>query len=108
MRKLTIIREKTFVASAGKMEIYLLSNDGDVEINGRKFILLDKIKNGKEFHTEISDEKGYLHMCYFGSKNFNPATYNIQAGNQNITIYLKAKFGPFSGNPITITKVMEH
>ena len=47
MRKLTIIREKTFVASAGKMEIYLLSNDSDVEINGRKFILLDKIKNGK-------------------------------------------------------------
>ena len=47
-------------------------------------------------------------MCYFGSKNFNPATYNIQAGNQNITIYLKAKFGPFSGNPITITKVIEH
>lgn len=60
MRKLKIIRTKSFVGCLLKAKIYMACNDGDYMINGIKCKQIISLKNGKEAELEISNDNVVL------------------------------------------------
>lgn len=107
MRKLTMIRKKTIVASFMKAYLY-------VEVIGKGELVLDEIdcvhvgtlKNGESITVEIPENNLTVFIVYdkLFPQRFH-ASYTITAGVSDITLYTKAHFNPFAGNPFRITAI---
>ena len=101
MRNLTILREKTFVASLAKIKIYVEDTSaGDTLINGVKCRKLGEIKNGEEktFEIENSATKVFVIADQL-SKNYCNEFFELPEGNEDIRLTGKNTFNPFAGNP---------
>ena len=104
MRKLTIIRKKSFVASAGKMWVYMQSKETDsIEIKGINYKLVGKIKNGHTFETEMPDENTVILLTWWKMES-SPLSPKVLIKSEwgDYTLYAKTKLNPLKGNPIVI------
>lgn len=100
MRNLTIIRRKTFVASLGKVKIYIEDANGDTNINDTKCRLLGKLKNDSRETFEIGNESCKIFAIYDkASKGYCNDVYVIPEGEDDYYISGIAHFNPFMGNP---------
>jgi len=104
MRKLTLIRKKSFVASLMKVFIYVTSNlPGDKTLEGLNCRKVGELTNGKQETYEIPEEGIHLFVVFdrllpdaFHCKKFIPP------GKADVTLYTKPKLNPFLGNPFQI------
>lgn len=101
MRKLTIIRKKTFIASISKVFIYSIHEHiKDEEITKDMCTYLGEIKNGKSLEVVIEESEVTILAAYESLGIFMITDYiTLPEGNQNITLEGKAKFNPAMGNP---------
>ncbi|MDD2371640.1 MAG: hypothetical protein PHQ32_06545 [Firmicutes bacterium] len=108
MRKLTINRKKSFVASLVRIFTYIetkeiKSTENILEINNIKYKKVGTISNGKSSTIDIPKESTNIMIAY--SNNF-PKFYNVRhtfsEGNENVVINTRQKFSPFKGNPFII------
>jgi len=105
MREVTLIRKKTFVASLGKVMVYIQSSQVyDLFLEGVRCKRVGLLKNGQLINFEIPDSETILFVVFdqllperFHSK------YIIPSGKQNIILYTKPKLKPREGNPFVIT-----
>ncbi len=105
MRKLTIERKKTFVASLMKINVYTPGPNGTTLVRGVRSSKLGEIKNGQTLTVDIGDEPMDLLFCYWeGENSAESPSYSVPAGVENVTVAVKPKFNPFRGNPIVIQK----
>lgn len=106
MRKLTVIRRKTFVASLMKVYIYLESKDrSDLVLDRIQVIKIGELKKEEAASYEIPSDDVYFFVVF--DKLF-PNKYHtkhlIKASDKDVLIYIKARFSPFKGNPVVITE----
>jgi len=103
MRKLTLKREKSFVASIMKAYIYLQSNSGELDLGYARATQVGVLKNSEELTLEIPNEGVYLFVVF---DKLLPKKYNtsfwVPEGKDDIALFTKAKFNPFKGNPFMI------
>ena len=111
MRKLTINRKKSFVASLVRIFIYLETKEEEATTNKDKLIKIvdttykqvGTIANGKALTIEIPEETTKIMIAY--SNNF-PAQYNIRhtipEGKEDIILNTRPKLSPLKGNPFII------
>ena len=106
MRKLTIKRNKTFVASATKVLFCIVNNyypgkpvpQCDCEILG-------KVKNGETLQVEIPETKVTIAAAYDSLGVFMITdVVIIPAGSDDIMLEGKAKLNPAVGNPFIFKK----
>lgn len=99
MRKLTIKRTKSFVGSLGIMKVYIEDKDGDTvicEVSCRK---LGDLKNGEEASFDISNERAKIYVIADKlSSDYCNDCYQLEAGDENISLTGKNKFNPARGN----------
>ena len=100
MRKLTITRRKTFVASLMKMKIYIEDHSaGDTLINGIPCRKIGDFKNGEEKTFEIGEEAAKVFVIADKlSKNYCNEFYAISEGQEDIFLSGKNYFNPANGN----------
>ena len=100
MRKLTIKRNKTFVACLAKMKVYIEDpSSTDLVINDIPCRKLGVLKNGEEKTFEIGDGPAKVFVIADKmSKNFCNEFYQLSAGTQDVYLTGKNKFNPASGN----------
>lgn len=105
MRTLTMIRKKTIVASIMKAFLYTeVVGKGELNINGKELVQLAVIKNGKQATVEIPDHELSVFIVFDKTfPNKFHTEYRLPAGTENVTLYTKAHFNPFKGNPFVIT-----
>ena len=100
MRKLIVLRKKTFVGCIAKVKIYAEDPAGDTNIGGVKCRLLGKLKNGEKATFEIGNESTKIFAIYDKmSKDYCNDYYTVPAGEEDCEISGKAHFNPFAGNP---------
>ncbi len=101
MRKLTILRRKSFVACLMTLKVYIESFDGTgEEINGVFCKKLGVLKNGEEATFEIGEESAKVFVIVDKlSKNFCNDCYQLPEGNEDIYLSGKNKCNPAIGNP---------
>ena len=101
MRKLTLKRKKSLVASIMKVKVYIEDeNCNEIQIGGVPCRKLGTLKNGEEKTFEISEESAKLFVIVDKvSKNFCNDFYQLPAGNEDISLSGKNVFNPFAGNP---------
>ncbi len=101
MRKLTIQRRKTFVASAMKMKVYLEDKEnGDLDINGCMCRKVGEVKNNSEVVIEIeNNEVKVFVIADKMTKDFCNDMLVIPEGEEDIVVSGKNKFSPSRGNP---------
>lgn len=100
MRKLTIKRQKSFVACLVKMKVYIQDDTCyDIEINGVKCRKIGTIKNGEEKAFEIGEEATRVYVIADSlSKKYCSEFYPISEGNEDIYLTGKNRFSMASGN----------
>lgn len=100
MRKLTILRRKSFVACLMKLKVYIESFDGTgEEINGVYCKKLGVLKNGEEATFEIGEESAKVFVIVDKvSKNFCNDCYQIPEGTEDVYLSGQNKFNPALGN----------
>jgi len=100
MRNLTIKRNKTFVASLGKMKVYIEDPAStDITINDTPCRKLGELKNGEEKTFQIDECSAKLFVIADKiSKNFCNEYYTIPEGNEDIFLSGKNKFNLATGN----------
>ena len=100
MRKLTIKRNKTFVASMMKMKVYIEDHSTDeLVINDIPCRFLGEIKNGEEQTFEIGDEAARLFVIADKlSKDYCNDLYELPEGHEDIYLTGKNKFNMNNGN----------
>lgn len=100
MRKLTIERRKTFVASLVSMDVYIETpNAGGITINGVQCALLGTLKNGETKTFEISDNAAKVFVIAdVISKDYCNDFWQLTEGSEDVTLTGKNKFGMASGN----------
>ncbi len=100
MRKLTIKREKRFVACLGKMKVYI--EDGtanDIKINGVSCRKLGTLKNGEEKTFEISNEAAKVFVIFDKlSKGYCNDYYQLPSGEEDVILTGKNEYNPATGN----------
>lgn len=101
MRKLTITRQKSFVASMGKTKIYIEDYSVcDLAIKGVPCKYLGSIKNGETVTFDIEDKGARLYaIAGKGSKDYCNELYVLPEGTDDITLTGKHKYSPSAGNP---------
>lgn len=109
MRKLTIKREKTFVASLMKMKVYIQDDSCyETEINGVKCRKIGTIKNGEEKTFEIGEEATRVYVIADSlSKKFCSEFCPIPEGNEDIYLTGKNVFSIASGNPFRFNNLTD-
>ena len=99
MRKLTVKREKSFVASLARMKVCISDPAGDIVINDVPCRTLGILKNGEEKTFEIGEEAARVYVIGDKlSRNFCNDYYEIPAGEDDISLSGKNKFNPAAGN----------
>lgn len=100
MRKLTILRKKTFVACLMKIKVYIESFDGTgEEINGVLCRKLGEIANGEEATFEIGEGSAKVFVIIDKlSKNYCNDCYQIPEGTEDVYLCGQNKFNLATGN----------
>ncbi len=101
MRNLTILREKKFVASLMSVKVYIEDPvNGDLKINGVMCRKLGAIKNGQSQTFEIGNEAAKVYIIGDKlSKGFCNEFYQLEAGEEDISLSGRNHFNPMVGNP---------
>lgn len=100
MRRLTIFREKSFVACIAPMKVYIEDPySNDIEINGVSCRFLGKIKNGEQGTFYVGECSARVFVIADGlSKDYCNDFYRIPEGCEDIFLTGKNKFNPAAGN----------
>ena len=109
MRELTIVRQKTFVACAGKVRIYIEDHaNPELIINEVPCRKLGELKNNQEQTFTITEDAVKLFAIYdvLSKDKFNEVV-NLPAGNEPIKLTGKAHFNPSAGNPFRFEGVTD-
>ncbi len=107
MRKLTLIRKKSFVGCACRVFVYRTATEGEtpeIVLGGLPCILVAKLKNGKSAEIEIPD--GDTTVWVSNSRTFPDAYkagFQYPAGAEPGTLYMKMRLSPFEGNPVVLS-----
>jgi len=101
MRKLSILRTKSFVGCLAKMKIYIEDPSSDeLMINGTPCRKLGVIKNGETKEFEIGDEASKVFVIADKlSKNYCNEFYALPEGSDDIYLSGKNHYNPAGGNP---------
>ena len=101
MRKLTIKRQKSFVACLGKMKVYIEdANSPELEIDGISYRKLGTLGNGQEVTFEIGSQAARI--CVIAdkmSRNLCNEVYPLPEGEEDICLTGKNHYNPATGNP---------
>ena len=99
MRKLTIKRKKSFVASLAKLKVYIEDPAGELDITGIKCRLLGTLANGEEksFYIEENAAKVFV-IADKMSRDYFYDCRNLPDGNEDIYLTGKNAFNPATGN----------
>ena len=99
MRKLTIKRKKSFVASLAKLKVYIEDPAGELDITGIKCRLLGTLANGEEksFYIEENAAKVFV-IADKMSRDYFYDCSNLPDGNEDIYLTGKNAFNPATGN----------
>lgn len=99
MRKLTIKRKKSFVASLAKLKVYIEDPAGELDITGIKCRLLGTLANGEEksFYIEENAAKVFV-IADKMSRDYCYDCRNLPDGNEDIYLTGKNAFNPATGN----------
>ncbi len=113
MRKLTVKREKKYVASLSRVNLYLQDTSSvDTFINGVPCRHLGDLKNGEEKSFDISDESARLYACYSKrSRNQYNDFYPIPAGEDDVNVSGRSVYSvsnPFLFNNNESEEVASH
>ena len=99
MRKLTVKREKTFVASLAKVKVCISDPSGDIVINDVPCRILGTLKNGEEKTFEIEEQAARVYViCDKVSRNICNDYYELPEGSEDISLSGKNQFNPAAGN----------
>ena len=100
MRKLTIKREKSFVACMGRMKIFIEDRvAGDTTINGIPCKKIGNLGNGEEKTFEIDDQAAKIFVIADSlSKGYCSELYELPEGQEDIVLTGKNRFNPITGN----------
>lgn len=100
MRNLTIKREKSFVGSLSKANIYIKDEEqGNVKICGVNCRKLGAVKNGQEATFTIDNFSKEIYVIQDKiSKNFCCELYELPAGDSDVVLYGKNEYNPLHGN----------
>lgn len=100
MRKLTITREKSFVASLAKMKIYIEDPEmGDLPINGVPCRKLGDLKNGETVSFEVSKRALKVYVISDKlSKDYSNDFVVLPEGDEEVVLSGKNRFNPAAGN----------
>lgn len=100
MRNLTIKRTKSFVASLGKMKVYIEDPAStEITINDTPCRKLGELKNGEEKTFQIDENPAKVFVIADKiSKNFCNEYYSIPEGSEDIFLSGKNKYNPATGN----------
>lgn len=100
MRKLTVIRDKSFVGSLMKAKVYLKDDSGDITIEGIKCRYITSLKNNSSYTFDIDENENVVYVIYDKvSKDYCFGKKVICEGNDDVTIHGKPKLSPLNGNP---------
>ena len=108
MRKLTLVRKKSFVGCACRVFVYRTLSAGeptyDLLLNGVPCLLVTTLKNGKQTEIEIPDcdRTVWVSNSRMLPNDFKEG-YLYPAGAEAGTLYIKMRFSPFEGNPIVLS-----
>lgn len=99
MRKLTIKRKKSFVASLAKLKVYIEDPAGELDITGIKCRLLGTLANGEEksFYIEENAAKVFV-IADKMSRDYCYDCRNLPDDNEDIYLTGKNAFNPATGN----------
>lgn len=99
MRKLTIKRKKSFVASLAKLKVYIEDPAGELDITGIKCRLLGTLANGEEksFYIEENAAKVFV-IADKMSRDYCYDCRNLPEVNEDIYLTGKNAFNPATGN----------
>lgn len=99
MRKLTIKRKKSFVASLAKLKVYIEDPAGELDITGIKCRLIGTLANGEEksFYIEENAAKVFV-IADKMSRDYCYDCRNLPEGNEDIYLTGKNAFNPATGN----------
>lgn len=109
MRSLTITRAKRFVASLGKMKVYIEDPDAsEITIQNVPCRKLGTLKNGETVTFPISDLAARVFVVADTmSRNLSNDYYPIPAGTEDVVISGKNTFNPGAGNPFRFDGVTD-
>lgn len=109
MRSLTITRTKSFVASLGKMKVYIEDPDAsEITIQNVPCRKLGTLKNGETATFTISDIAAKVFVIADTmSRNYSNDYYPIPAGTEDVVISGKNKYNPGAGNPFRFDGVTD-
>ena len=101
MRNLTIQRNKTFVACAMKMKVYIEDHTfSELTICGVPCRKLGEIKNGEAQTYSIADNAAKVFVIAdMLSKEYCNEVYQLPEGNEDVSLSGKNHFNPMAGNP---------
>ena len=101
MRNLTIKRNKSFVACAVTMKVYIEDPDStELTINGVNCRKLGTLKNGEEKTFPISEQALKVFVIADKlSRNHCSEVMQLPAGTENISLSGKNHYNPTGGNP---------
>lgn len=99
MRKLTIKRKKSFVASLAKLKVYIEDPAGELDITGIKCRLLGTLANGEEKSFCIEENAAKIFVIADKmSRDYCYDCRNLPEGNEDIYLTGKNAFNPATGN----------
>ncbi|MBN2540330.1 MAG: hypothetical protein JXB08_02275 [Bacilli bacterium] len=104
MRKLTLTRKRSFVASIMKIYIYIQTDEQpELVLQGVPLKLVTTMKNGETSEFEIPNEAVNLFVVFDKHipNSFHTRTI-INPGEAPVVLYTKPKLNPFRGNPFII------
>ena len=102
MRKLTIKRRKSIVASLMKVKVYIVDeNDCQRVILGHPCKEVGRLKNNSELVIEIDNKEHII----FADADVYADMIIIPAGKEDVTISGKNMLNPFKGNPFIFDKL---
>lgn len=100
MRKLTIIRAKSFVGCLATMKVYIEDAEaGDTHICDIRCRKLGDLKNGQSAEFEIGEDEARIYVIADKlSANYCNDFYQLEAGSADITLTGRNKLNPAVGN----------
>lgn len=100
MRKLTITRQKSFVACLAKIQVYIEdTSSSELVINGTPCKKLGVIKNGETISFEIENCATKIFVIADKvSRNYCNEVYEIPEGEEDVSLVGKNEYNPISGN----------
>lgn len=108
-RRLTIQRQKSFVASMAAMKVYMEDPiNGDLDINGTRCRKLGNIKNGATVTFQVPTNAAKVYVIGDKlSRNFCNDYYPLPAGSEDVVLSGKCQYNPGAGNPFRFDGVTD-